>query len=231
MLSRSLGLASALATLLVTAPLLAQEPPPPPTDEELPKPRPTAEDTRSGHPTLALEYAYGSLFGHAEDSLDNSYGRDVTGVSQSWFAGYGFTPRLQLAYPFHRNVAVELRGSWSSYGGTSRCGGCSAKSATYGAGLVYHLVDGIPFDPWFAYGLSYRKTDLSGPGFSASYAGVDFLRWTVGMDYYPVKQLGFGPIFEVTYGTYLSRTNGTLDDRAFPRQATLFGARVVLAPF
>lgn len=228
---RPLGVAASLLALLAPATLLAQEPPPPPKDEEPPKPRPTAPDTRSGHPTLAIEYAYGSLFGHAEDTLKNSYGRNVEGVSQSWFAGYGWSPRVQLAYPFHRNAAVELRGSWSSYGGTSRCPECSAKSAWYGAGLVYHLVDGIPFDPWFGFGMAYRKTDLEGPSFKASYTGFDFARWTIGMDFYPVKQIGFGPVFEVTYGTYLSRTNGSLDERAYPRQLSLLGARVVLAPF
>lgn len=190
----------------------AQEAEPPP------KPRPTAPDTRAGKPTIALEGGYARLFGHAE-----------AGVAQSDVAGWGYVPGVQLAYPFTRHVAVEVRGSKASYSSTDLCPSCKTTSLVVAPGLVYHLVDGVPFDPWFSFGLGYRKTEVKNDAGKASYTGFDFLRYTLGMDYYPAKHIGFGPFFELSFGKYTSSSRPNVDE-GYGRALTLVGLRVVISP-
>ncbi len=199
----------ALATGVVGA--AAQEAPP--------KPRPTAPDTRAGRPTVALEGGYTHLYGSAE-----------TGLSQSDAAGWGLLPGLQLAYPFTRHFAVELRGARGSYASTDACPSCKTTSLVVAPGLVYHLVDGVPLDPWFSFGVGYRKTDIKNDFATTSYTGFDFLRYTIGMDYYPARHIGFGPFFGLAFGKYTSSSRAGADPGS-GRALTLVGLRVVISPF
>ena len=209
--------ARALSTLLFAATVSGvagaeeQEPPP--------KPRPTAPDTRAGRPTIALEAGYSRLYGSAE-----------TGLSQSEAAGWGTLPGLQLAYPFTRNVAVELRGVKGTYSSTDACPSCKTTALVVAPGLVYHLVDGVPFDPWFSFGVGYRKTEIKNDFGTARYTGFDFLRYTLGMDYYPARHIGFGPFFELSFGKYTSSSRGDVE-LGYGRSLTLVGLRVVISPF
>ena len=201
-----------LVALLTSGAAHAQE------AEPLPKPRPTAPDTRAGKPTIALEGGYSRLFGTAE-----------TGLYQSEAAGWGYSPGLQLAYPFTRHVAVELRGSKASYSTTDLCPSCKTTSLVVAPGLVYHLVDGVPFDPWFSFGVGYRKTEIKNDFGTSSYTGFDFLRYTLGMDYYPARHIGFGPFFDLSFGKYTSSSRANVD-LGHGRALTLVGLRVVISP-
>jgi hypothetical protein len=190
--SLAIALSLPLGAMLFCAPSLAhaQE------EEPLPKPRPVPADTRAGHPTVALQLGWQRIFGVAQ-----------TGLYQSSYASWGAAPGLQIAYPFSRHFAVEAFGSYASFKNHSDdCSTCTARTYSFGLGAVYHLVDGIPFDPWFSAGVAYRATRLADTSYHLDYTGMDVIRWSMGMDYYPAPYIGFGPFTDLSYGRYLTRT-------------------------
>jgi hypothetical protein len=194
-------------------------------EDQVPKPRPTAPDTRGGRPTLAGHIGWGSLFGQAE--------RDVSqGQAASWGPVFGG----QLAYPFSREWAIDIWGSLGSFkSGTTDCKACTAESFTVGAGGVYHLVDGLSFDPWFSAGIGYRQTKLklqtntSPVVTNLKYNSLEFLRIAIGSDYYPFWLMGFGPMVDFQLGRNLNVSPGSIKEGAF-HWAFSFGFRVVLNP-
>ncbi|MCS6900498.1 MAG: hypothetical protein RMJ98_12850 [Myxococcales bacterium] len=194
---------------------------PAPTETDPPAPRPTAPDTRAGRPTLAFQLGLQRLMGSAERGLPHG---DVV----QW----GQAPGVQLTYPFRRDFAAELWGAYGSFEADSECrGGCKGSTLAFGLGAVYHMVDGIPFDPWFSVGLGYRRTILDTPGLGRiEYEGITALRLMMGSDYYPTPILGFGPYLEFTAGRYLSRSpEPLLQGEGHTTFAT--GLRVVWNPF
>lgn len=215
--SLAIALSLPLGAMLFCAPSAAWA-----EDEEpLPKPRPTPQDDRSFRPTLALGLGWQRIFGNADDN-----------VPQASFASWGAAPAAQLALPISRHVAIEAWGSMASFKtGTDDCPPCRAKTFAFGLGAVYHLVDGIQFDPWFSYGVGYRKTHLEGAGLTGDYTGIDFFRWTMGMDYYPAPYIGFGPYTTLSLGEYSARsTPGAMT--GFSVHNTFdAGLRVVFRPF
>jgi hypothetical protein len=223
---RAVALVAAALTLLASPLALAQgggppAMPEPPEDTTPPAPRPTAPDTRTGHPTLALQFGLLRLAGSAE-----------VGRSHGSVIGWGQAPGLQLTYPFRRDFAVELWGSYATFGGSSGCAGdCKGSSLALGVGAVYHMVDGSPFDPWFSAGVGYRQTSLEAPSLGVlDYGGLTALRLVMGSDYYPSPAIGFGPYLELSAGRYLTRSPGPLAQGA-GHVSFGTGLRVVLSPF
>ena len=223
------ALAAAFGLALVASPARADD-----EVEAPPKPRPTPPDTRSGRPTLAAGIGYQRLFAYAEKDTPPAN----RNVAQSDFASWGWVPQFQLEYPFTRHFAMAGVGSFGSFtSGTSVCSDCSAKTQSFGLSAVYHLVDGIPFDPWFAFTVAYRKTELTAPtGYqgqlgTTTYTGIDIARWTIGSDFYPAKAIGFGPYLDFGIGRYSSRSPGSISSHAAYTAITLVGLRVVLNPF
>jgi hypothetical protein len=215
---------AALLAALAPLPALAQGGaptlPPAPTDLDPPAPRPTAPDTRSGKPTLALQLGFLRLAGGAEG-----------GRSHGSVVGWGQAPGLQLAYAFRRDFAAELWGSYGTFGAASGCQGCKGTSLSAGLGAVYHMVDGLSLDPWFSAGVGYRQTTLETPGLGRfDYGGLTALRLAIGSDYYPTPVFGFGPFLEFTAGRYLSRSPGPIGTGA-GHVTFATGLRVVLSPF
>jgi len=207
--------AAALLALGLPGAALADEP------DDPPAPRPTAPDTRTGHPTLALQLSLQRLMGSAEN-----------GRPHSSILGWGQAPGLQLAYPLHRNFAVEAWGSYASFGKDSACAGdCKGTSLAAGLGGVYHLVDGVPFDPWVSAGLGYRQTTLDIPNLGKfTYSGIEALRLAMGADYYLAPAIGVGPYVEFLAGRYTTRSPGPLGEGS-GHTSLGFGLRVVLSPF
>jgi hypothetical protein len=82
-----------------------------------------------------------------------------------------------------------------------------------GIGFVYHLAQGIAFDPWLSYGGGFRsstyKSSIAGglPGglTEAGFLGVDVARIALGGTFYPLSGFGFGPYFEADIGANYGR--------------------------
>jgi hypothetical protein len=195
-------------------------------DPNVPRARPTPPDPRSFRPTLALQYGFSTLFGSFEE-----------GRSQQDLLADALVPSLRLALPVSRTTAVEAWGLYGKYDGESgECGGaCRARSLAAGVGLVYHLLEGVPFDPWLSAGAGVRRVRLTyaeaaGAPATFDYTGVDALRVSIGADYYPVRFVGFGPYVEGAVGRYVGRSPGPLNDAGTYGTFGL-GLRLVLNPF
>ncbi len=187
---------------------------------DVPAARPTAPDTRTGHPTIGIGVGMQWLFGEAESGRSHS---DIT----SW----GITPALQLAYPFHRHAAVEAWGSWASFQAASDCRGCEGRSLTAGLGVSLHLLDGTPLDPWMFVGVGYRRTTLETPLTGAlTYQGIEALRLALGFDNYLAPAFGIGPSVEMMVGRYLDRSPGSIASGT-AHISFSFGLRGVFRPF
>ncbi|HEU4412623.1 MAG TPA: hypothetical protein VFS43_45690 [Polyangiaceae bacterium] len=194
-------------------------------DPNVPRPRPTTPDPRSFRPTLAAHYGFSTLFGYFED-----------GRQQAKLLNDALVPSLRLALPISRAAAVEATGLYGRYDGDAPdCPACEARALGGGLGLAYHVLEGVPFDPWLSAGVGLRRVrltmpDAAGTPITYDYTGLDALRIAFGADYYPVKFVGFGPYAEFTLGRYLARSPGPIDEPGTYASFGL-GLRLVLNPF
>ena len=114
---------------------------------------------------------------------------------------------LDLGYGLSRNVVVGAWGEFDNHYAPSGCGVCSAKSFAGGPFIRYHLVQGTRFDPWGSFALGVRSTNVDTRVDTDHYFGVDFLRLTMGGDWYPTSNVGIGPYFTFDAGSYGSRVH------------------------
>ncbi len=190
-----------------------------PEDEDGPEPPliVPAPDQLSGHFSLSASALLPLPFSNLEA---NTPQKDRLG------AGYGFG--LDAAYGLTRTVAIGAWGQLLSFGDTTDCRTCKTSSTAFGAFVRYHLVQGMRFDPWMSAGLGYRITKITASGIpDTTYSGIEWLRLQVGGDWYPIDNLGLGPIMELDMGRYGTRSPGSIGDQANHWQL-IFGARVTL---
>jgi hypothetical protein len=129
------------------------------------------------------------------------------GVDQADWMGSGPGFGAELAYGVSRNVALGVWGQMLLLDDGVDCQGCSTRSLAAGAFVRYHLVQGMRFDPWMSAGLGYRTTNIdTGDGDERSYSGIEWLRLSVGGDWYAFDNFGFGPYMELDMGRYTSRS-------------------------
>ncbi len=198
----------------------ARTPPPTPasaaSEEPVEGPPPGPRDTLSGHFQGGLTGAFALPFGTVSD-----------GVSERDRVGDGIGFNLDLGYGVHRNVVLGVYGQLLSLGDGNDCSDCPANAYAGGAFVRYHLVQGLRFDPWLSYGIGYRfqSTDPS-EGDSLDYSGLDWMRLQFGGEWYAWSQLGFGPLLELSAGTFFSRPDG--EDGGGVYWNFLAGLRVVV---
>ena len=135
------------------------------------------------------------------------FGELEAGKRQQTYFGAALAANLDLGYGLSRNVVVGLWGEFDNHYSPSGCGPCSAKSLAGGPFIRYHMVQGTRFDPWAAFALGVRSTDVKTRTDTEHYFGVDFLRLTLGGDWYPTSNFGFGPYFTFDAGTYGSHVH------------------------
>jgi len=114
--------------------------------------------------------------------------------------GYGFN--LDLGYGLGRSVVLGVWGQYAYYAEGGDCGACTASSYAVGPFIRYHLVQGMRFDPWLLAGLGYRGLNVDSGSFEGDYAGVEWVHFALGGDYYPFKYFGFGPFLEFDLGVF-----------------------------
>jgi len=115
-------------------------------------------------------------------------------------AGYG----LDLSFGVAEQLTLGVYGDLLVQDRVQNCASCAPLS--YGAGLTarYHLVQGLRFDPWASYGLGIIGLNGVAPGGDGSYFGLEWMRLTVGGDWYALPNLGFGPYLELGAGSFWS---------------------------
>jgi len=190
-----------IGTLVSATPLAGAEPllqPPSPTPVPNDEPQPPfvadAADTLGGHIVVGGSAAFAVPWG------DFQQGTTASDLGP----GYGFG--LDLGYGLSRSVVVGIWGQYSLYAEGADCGNCTASSYAVGPFVRYHLVQGMRFDPWLLAGIGYRAMSIepgNRPGIGqGDYAGVEWIHFALGGDYYPVKNFGFGPLVEFDMGVF-----------------------------
>jgi hypothetical protein len=172
-----------------------------------------ARDTVGGHVVIGVNAG-----------LVLPFGSVASGVPQSRTMGVGSSYAADIAYGISRTVML---GAYFEVGfpqihRVTDVGPSSVETFAAGPLVRYHLVQGVPFDPWVAGGLGFRRTSVGGTAFT----GVDWVRLSLGGDWYPAPNLGFGPILELSLGTFFAESPGTLPTKALNAHFVA-GVRVV----
>ncbi|MEO8901910.1 MAG: hypothetical protein ABI488_08595 [Polyangiaceae bacterium] len=185
---------------------------------------PPLEPIPSAHDTLGHHFVIGGAVG-----AKWGFGSLSDGSKQAQQLGTGLALNLDLGFGLSRNVVVGAWGEFDDYSSPSACSSCSAQSFAGGPFVRYHIVQGTRFDPWgaIALGLRQTKVDPGAGNATSSYFGPDWLRLTLGGDWYPLANLGIGPYIEFDIGAYNKHPNsGTVDTTLHTGLGT--GLRVVL---
>ena len=207
-----------VAAALVVAPLpaLAQTPDPGPEgeDEVEAPPEPGAGTPRD----FAPDWRKGAFLLSVGGGYVVPLGSIASGVAAPDLVSGGPGVSLGLGYGLSRSVSFELEGHYGVLGGGDACGGCSGSTLGLGMRLVYHLAQGIAFDPWASFGVGFRTSIVEGPATGEVPAfgigrsqGIDFARFALGGTYYPHPVFGFGPFLEGTIGSYRLRPDPGTD--------------------
>lgn len=171
--------------------------------------QPLLEAIPNAHDTLGHHFVMGGAVG-----AKWGFGSLSDGSKQSQALGTGLAVNLDLGFGLSRNIVLGVWGEFDDYSAASACPGCSTTSFAGGPFLRYHIVQGTRFDPWgaIAVGLRQTKLDPGGANASASFFGPDWLRLTLGGDWYPFANLGVGPYIEFDVGAYNRHPNSSTVD-------------------
>lgn len=192
-------------------------------DQETPVPAPLlADDSLRGRLVLSLGGGVSAPYGALERSVP---WRDA--------AATGASGVLELGVGLSRATVAGVWGTAAGFPSASDCSTCSTTSYAGGAFLRYHLVQGLRFDPWVSFGAGARALRVRNDA-DFDYTAVDWLRLTVGGDWYVVSRLAFGPYLGLVGGATVDRPDTPpvgerpLDDRGAVYVTVDAGLRLTL---
>jgi hypothetical protein len=169
-------------------------------DEPVLEPIPNARDLLGGHVVLAGALGAKWPFGSLNDQQ-----------TQRSELGPGLALNLDLGVGLSRTVVLGVWGEFDDYSAPPLCAACSAKSFAGGPFLRYHAVQGARFDPWAAFGVGVRQTNIDNGGQSSEhFFGAELLRLSLGADWYATSNIAIGPYVELDMGSYGRFDLGTL---------------------
>lgn len=151
---------------------------------------PFEQDVVGGHFQLAASAAYAIPLG----SLSN----DFIHIAR---AGHGGEFGGDVSYGLGRFVTVGAYGAYSLAGASKKCDSCSASGWAAGLQFAYHIAQGLRIDPWVSYGLGYRRLSSQDDEGDYSYGGIDWLRLSIGTNWFATKNFGVSPYGLFTAGT------------------------------
>jgi hypothetical protein len=170
------------------------------SDQPILEPIPSARDLLGGHFVLGAAVGAKWPFGSFNDTQ-----------TQRSQLGPGLALNLDLGVGLSRSVVLGAWGEFDDYSAPPQCSVCSGKSFAGGPFLRYHAVQGARFDPWAAFAIGLRQTNIdNGGSLSEHYFGPELLRLTAGGDWYASSNFAFGPYVELNMGTYGKFASGTL---------------------
>ncbi|HEU5072762.1 MAG TPA: hypothetical protein VFU02_01285 [Polyangiaceae bacterium] len=177
-------------------------------DEEFEEPElpmtPPATDGLSGHFLLGAGAAY-----------QKPLGKFGSGMRQSSQVDGGLSVTVDAGFGVSRQVVIGAWGQWFSLPEGSECDECSATGFAGGPFVRFHLVQGLRFDPWLSFAVGYRDLRLDDGTEELKFKGIDWARLQVGGDWYPARNLGFGPFLELVSGGYFDRPEVAGDLRTY----------------
>ncbi|HVW23953.1 MAG TPA: hypothetical protein VHC69_01195 [Polyangiaceae bacterium] len=192
------------------------------------RPQPAVKEAARAEPEVeaAVPPARDTLGGHVDVGVNAAmlvpFGNLVAGEPQSRTMGIGLSLGGDLGYGISRTVML---GAYVDVGLPDAEGPATDKSVTTiaaGPLIRYHLVQGMAFDPWVSGGLGFRYTKDAG----TSFTGVDWCRLSIGGDWYPSANFGFGPFVAMSLGTFFGQSPGHIGTAGLNAHF-LLGGRIV----
>jgi hypothetical protein len=177
-------------------------------------------DEQSGF-SLGLRTGYSIAMGSAVSGVSNS---DLNGgMMPFWLdAGYRFNPNLYVGGFFQYGLTSPPN---HGCGPASSCDGSDLRG---GIDATWSFMPSQTADPWLGLGIGYETarvyvSDLSNTETSYIYHGFQYLDIQGGLDLRVVKQLPFGPFFDLSFGQYSkeSHTDANGNSSDVPMQSTL----------
>jgi len=164
--------------------------------------QPRLEPVPSARDTLGKHFVLGAGLGAKWPLGSLESGRKQS----SYLGGTGLGLNLDLGYGVGRSIVLGVWGELDVHRSeSSTCTACSsATSIAGGPFLRYHIVQGTRFDPWGQIAVGVRSTSTSPGGVDKSYFGPEWLKLTLGGDWYPTSNFGFGPYVTMDVGTFES---------------------------
>ncbi len=155
-------------------------------------------------PPLPANSVGGHLRVAARAGLAEPFGGIARGQDYQTFADTGAGAGLELSYGLGRDVSLGVSGDLEWLSSSPSCASCAP--ASWGMGLFarYHLVQGLRFDPWVAYGMGVRSLGFEQASGRATYHGWEWLKLSLGADFYPNRMIGLGPYLELGAASMLS---------------------------
>lgn len=163
--------------------------------EPPPEPIPPAQDTLAAHLVASLSAGWVLPYGKLEKEV--AYRRILD---------YGASFRAELGVGVSRHVLLGAWGEAMTLSAGKDCRSCSGFLLAGGPLVRYHLVQGVRFDPWVSYGVGYRSLSIDANR-DYGYGGFDWLRLTLGGDWYAVRNLGLAPFSALGSGFFFDRPN------------------------
>ncbi len=163
-------------------------------DQPVLEPIPNARDLLAGHfelgAALGAKWPFGSF-----NSIETQ--RSVLGPALAL--------NLDLGVGLSRSVVLGVWGELGEYSSPPDCPACASKSFAGGPFLAYHVVQGTRFDPWGSLAVGVRQTNIDNTGSighsSQHFLGAEFLRLTLGGNWYASSNVAIGPYFELDMGS------------------------------
>jgi hypothetical protein len=172
---------------------------------------PPARDTLGGRLALSMGGGLVVPFGPLEAEVP---WRDTT--------GHGPGIDLEPAVGVSRSVMVGVWLGASRLGRGDLCQDCSTLTAAGGPLVRFHLVQGLKLDPWVSAGVGLRSIRVAADE-RLDYLGIDWLRATVGADWYASPHLAVGPFVQLLAGASVDRPQSSpLDERPFDDHGSVY---------
>ncbi len=179
---------------------------------DAPVPIPLAKDTLRGRFTLSLAGGLMIPFGSLEKEIP-------------WRRASGLGPSAELepAIGVSRSVMLGLWAHISQPGHGGACESCTTQSVAGGPLIRFHIVQGLKLDPWVSMGVGVRSIAVSAEA-SSAYVGFEWLRLSLGSDWYASRGTAVGPYVQFVGGSTLTRPDAPpVGDRPFDARGSVYG--------
>jgi hypothetical protein len=189
---------------------------------------------------MALRMGYaiplGSATGAPNDDLSKTFGGQVPFLAE---LGGKITPNILIGG--YLGLAIGGYGSGLDAACKPSNVSCVTASLRIGAQIQYHILPAEKLNPWIGYGIGIESSGVAAKSptneVSVAAAGFDYAHFTAGFDYRLNKQVGIGPVVDLSVGQYSKvvqkvngqENSGDIKEKALHQWLT-FGVRLVLFP-
>jgi hypothetical protein len=153
------------------------------------------------------------------------FGSIDSAVAQADVMDPGYAVSGDITYGVSRTLVLGLSVQAGFSSGAGALSSTDVTTLAVGPLVRYHLVQGTRFDPWVSFGVAFRRTTTD----ASTLTGLDWAHLQLGGDWYAGSQVGFGPLLELSLGSFVDST-GPLADGAINAHFLLGGRLVFDTP-